>query len=111
MSDKNTKLSELEIRELFQKYDVNKDGTIDQEELSLYVKDMYLKNHSIKNTKDLTLNDESKIKISVEELLKGRDHNKDGSLQLEEFLAYHHGHDIVQSTGIDNFKLKSTFSK
>ena len=100
MSDINNKLSELEMRELFQKYEINKDNTVDKQELSLFVRDIYIRNHNIKEIKDLTPNDESIIKKSVDELVKGRGDNKDGSLQLEEFLSYHKGNDINQSSGI-----------
>jgi len=105
MSDKNRKLTELEIRDLFQKYDVNKDNTINREELFFLVRDIYIRNHDIKDIKDLTSNEEILINRSVDQLLKERDVNKDGSLQVEEFLSYHQGNDIIQSTSIIHFKI------
>jgi Ca2+-binding EF-hand superfamily protein len=99
MSEKSQKLTEFEIRELFQKYDVNKDNRIDKEELNLLVRDLYMKNHNIKDIKDLNQNDKAVIANSVEELLKVRNHNKNDSLQIEEFISYNQGNDIVSSTG------------
>lgn len=99
MSNKSNKLSESEIRELFNKYDINKDNSVDQKELHLLVRDIYIKNHNIKDVKDLTQHDQETIKKSVEELMKVRDHNKDGSLQIEEFLSKHQDGDIIQSIG------------
>lgn len=99
MSDKNQKLSESEIRELFHKYEINKENSVDQNELSKLVRDVYLKNHNIKDVKDLTSNDEHIIKRSVDELLKSRDHNKDKSLQLNELLDYHQNQNILQLEG------------
>lgn len=99
MSDKNQKLSESEIRELFDKYAINKDNSVDQNELSNLVRDVYLKNHNITDVKDLTPNDEQIIKRSVEELLKSRDHNKDKSLELDELLNYHQNQNILQLEG------------
>jgi len=109
MADKSQKLTEFEIRELFHKYDVNKDNKIDKEELNLLVRDLYTKNHNIKDIKDLNQNDKAVIANSVEQLLKVSNQNKNDSLQIEEFINHHQGNDIVSSTGIYFLCIFETF--
>lgn len=94
------KLSEKEIRDLFNKYDVNKDNTIDSKELTKMVSDIYLKSH---NLTELNEKDKLIINKSVVELLKLKDLNKDGHLQFEEFMNHYNGQDIYHHTGNINF--------
>jgi len=97
MSKNGKKLTELEIRELFKKYDANDDKEICEKELTEMVTDIYLLSH---NLKELQPNDLIIIQRSVEELMKIKDINKDGKLQFDEFNSNHEGNNIIQTTGI-----------
>lgn len=101
MSGKDYKLSEQDIIELFQKYEINKGKTVDTNELSKLVRDLYINNHNIKDIKDLNENDERIIKISVEELLKNKNLNKPTPLQIGELLSDNQNETIINSPGIN----------
>ena len=96
MLDKKNKLTENEIRELFYKYDIDKDNTINHSELTKMVTEIYLKSSSLK---ELNPNDDIIIKLSVDELLKIKDSNKDGKLEIEEFVTHYNGKNIFEQTG------------
>jgi Ca2+-binding EF-hand superfamily protein len=96
MSRESNRLSENEIKEIFKKYDTNEDNQIDKNELTLMVTDIYKKTHK---TEDLSEKDKIVINKSVEKLINVKDSNKDGTLQLEEFISYYNGENIVKSTG------------
>ena len=96
MTGEKKKLTELEIREMFRKYDVNNDNSIDHKELTKMVSDIYLQSH---NMKELSEKDLSIIKRSVDELFKLKDSSKDGTLQIDEFMSHFNGQDIFEHTG------------
>ncbi len=95
-TDSGKKLSEKEIRDLFIKYDVNKDEKIDSKELTNLVTDMYKKSHGLT---EINEKDQLVVDRSVAELLRVKDSNSDGHLQFDEFVNNYNGLDIFQHSG------------
>lgn len=95
MSEKYKILSKEDLKIIFEKYDTNKDNSLDKKEVLLLVEDVY-KHMSKKET--LSKDELKVIEKSVEELMTLKDTNKDGTLQWDEFSTYIEGKNFMETT-------------
>jgi len=82
----------------FKHYDKNKDGKIDESELEIMVEEIYKKNY-LKD--ELLFADKQIIAKTTKYIMFIYDKNKNGTIELNEFITYYHGKDIFQSTQED----------
>ena len=90
------KMTETKLKELFHKYDKNKDQKLDMSELRSLVRDIYIETHKLVLESDLLEEDLKLIDDTVKDLMKIRDSNNSGSLEFDEFTKYYDGKDIIQ---------------
>ena len=88
-------LTESRLRELFSKYDTNKDNTLDSSELKMLVSDVF---KETRKSQHLAEEDHLLISKTVDELLNSRDLDKNKTLDWEEFSAYCKGKNIIEDS-------------
>ncbi len=88
-------LSETKLKEIFSKYDINKDNTLDSSELNSLVSDVL---RETRNLKHLTDEDNLLISKTVEELINSRDSDQNKTLDWAEFSAYYKGKNIIEDS-------------
>jgi Ca2+-binding EF-hand superfamily protein len=82
------KMTETKLKELFHKYDKNKDQKLDMSELRSLVRDIYIETHKLVLESDLLEEDLKLIDDTVKDLMKIRDSNNSGSLEFDEFTKF-----------------------
>jgi Ca2+-binding EF-hand superfamily protein len=90
---KKKKLSIQELKIIFDKFDTNKDQVLDKDELKLLVTQVFKETKKIDNLNEI---DTNLIHKTVENLLKIKDTNSDGSLDWSEFSSYFQDKDIIE---------------
>ena len=90
------KMTDTKLKELFNKYDKNKDHKLDSNELRSLVRDIYIETHKLVLESDLMEEDLKLIDETVRDLMRIRDSNNTGSLEFDEFSKYYDGKDIIQ---------------
>jgi hypothetical protein len=81
MTKENKILSDPEMMQLYKKYEINNNGSIDENQLTKLVTDIYKKSHNINELDNLDLNI---IKNSVVKLPIINDDIRDGNMQIYE---------------------------
>ena len=95
MSSNEKKLSETKIKDIFLKYDQNKDHKLGEKELHSLMTDLF------KETNNLNKMEQDNHKIIeeiVREIKQIQDKNKDGKLEFKEILAYFEKKNILMKS-------------
>ena len=87
------KLTEDDLISQFIKFDLNKDNQIDEYELYLMIEEIYKNSFSKYKLLDL---DRKIITKTVKDILKVKDEDKNGMIDLEEFISYYKNKDILE---------------
>ena len=104
MKEKKTSLNTEELKNLFAKYDKNNDKKLDELELHQLVKDILDRLNHDRQKKSLTPEVEKEIiNKTVKDIIRIKDKDKNGVIDLEEFLDYYQGQDIFETTECKHF--------
>ena len=91
-------LTVSKLREIFDKYDTNKDKKLDETELNILVTDIFKHYNKKTDKSELSTEDQEIISFTVSDLLKLRDLNKNGALDWDEFASYYRGKNVIENS-------------
>ena len=101
MSDTSRRLSENKLKELFDKYDSDKNNKLDLTKLNHLVSDVL---KEVKNVNSISSDDQLIITKTVSDLLANRNSENNTTLDWNEFSSYYRGKNIIEESQ-RNFKI------
>ena len=99
MSTNNEKLCQEKVREIFNRYDLNKDQKLEKSELEIFAADIYKNNSKITG---LNQDDKKKIDETVRDLILILEKNNAGKLDFKEFLQYYKTRNLIINKRMKN---------
>jgi Ca2+-binding EF-hand superfamily protein len=94
-SQNKNSLSKSQLKEIFQKYDVNNDNKLEFSELKNLVTDVF---KETRQQQTISEEDEKAISKTVNDIISKRDIDNNKTLDWEEFSSYYMGNDIIEQS-------------